>query len=81
MIFASIEFQLHVIISNSFDNGFEVHWLFLNILKTFDEVWYIGLIFTFRENRILGKLLFVPQNFLTYVKQSVVLNASCLGKL
>ena len=40
----------------SFDEGFEVRRVFLDISKTFDRVWHDGLIFKLQENGISGKL-------------------------
>ena len=44
-------------IYTSFDEGYEVRGVFLNILKAFDEVWNEGLIFKLKQNGISGKLL------------------------
>ena len=62
--------QLHSItheIYKSFDEGFEVHGLFL------DRVWYDGLIFKLQENGISGKLLLLLKDFLKSRKQRVIL--------
>ena len=61
-------------IYKSFDNGFEVRGVFLDISKAFDEVWHYGLIFKLQENGISGNLLNVLKHFLTNRKQRVVLN-------
>ena len=62
-------------IYNSFDEGFEVCGVFLDIPKPFDKVWNEGLLFKLQMNEILGKLLLVFQNFLTIQKER--LNVNC----
>ena len=61
-------------IYKSFDEGFEVRGLFLDISKAFDRVWHDGLIFKLQENDISGKLLLLLKDFLKSRKQRVVLN-------
>ena len=61
-------------IYNSFDEGFEVRGVFLDISKAFDRVWHDGLIFKLQENGISGKLLLLLKDFLKSKKQRVVLN-------
>ena len=61
-------------IYKSFDDGYEVEGVFLNILKAFDRVWHNGIIFKLQENGILGNLLKVLKHFLTNRKQRIVLN-------
>ena len=61
-------------IYKSFDDGFEVRGVFLDISKAFDKVWHDGFIFKLQENRISGNLLKVLKHFLTNRKQRVVLN-------
>ena len=61
-------------IYESFDAGYEVRGVFLDISKAFDKVWHIGLIFKLQENGISGNLLNVLKRFLTNRKQRVVLN-------
>ena len=58
----------------SFDEGFEVRGVFLDISKAFDRVWLDGLIFKLQENGISGKLLLLLKDFLKSRKQRVVLN-------
>ena len=43
-------------IYKSLDYGFEVKGVFLYISKTFDKVWYEGLIYKQKQNGISGKL-------------------------
>ena len=61
-------------IYKSFDDGYEVRGVFLDISKAFDKVWHDGLIFKLQENGISGNLINVLKHFLTNRKQRVVLN-------
>ena len=61
-------------IYKSFDDGYEVRGVFLDISKAFDKVWHDGLIFKLQENGILGNLLKFLKHLLTNRKQRVVLN-------
>ena len=61
-------------ICKSFDDGYEVRGVFLDISKAFDKVWHDGLIFKLQENGISGNLLNVLKHLLTNRKQRVVLN-------
>ena len=61
-------------IYKSFDDGYEVRGVFLDISKAFDRVWHDGLIFKLQENGISGNLLNILKHFLTNRKQRVVLN-------
>ena len=61
-------------IFESFDVGFEVRSIFLNILKAFDKVWDDGIIYKLTQNGILGNLLNLLEEFLKERKQRVVLN-------
>ena len=58
----------------SFDNGFEVKDVFLDISKAFNKVWEEGIIFKLKQNGITGKLLSVLFDFLKDRKQRVTLN-------
>ena len=64
-------------ICQSFDKGYEVLCVFLDISKAFDKVWHKGLIFKLKENGILGKLLNLIKDFLKNRKQKIVLNGQC----
>ena len=44
-------------IYQSFDDGFEVRGVFLDISKTFDKVWHNGLIYKLKQNGVAGDLL------------------------
>ena len=44
-------------IYKSFDEGFEVRRVFLDILKVFDKVWHEDLIFKLKQNGIFGNLI------------------------
>ena len=61
-------------IYQSFDDGFEVRGVFVDITKAFDKVWHHGLIYKLKENRVAGDLLDTLTNFLKKRKQRVVLN-------
>ena len=58
----------------SFDDGFEVRGIFLDISKAFDKVWHKVIIFRLKQNGISGKLLSVLSDFLKDSKQVVILN-------
>ena len=51
-------------IYQSFDDGFEVRGVFLDISKAFDKVWYNGLIYKLKQNGVAGDLLDTLTNFL-----------------
>ena len=57
-------------IFTSFDNGLEVR----SVSKSFDEVWYEGLILKLKQNGISSELLHILSDFLSNRKQRVVLN-------
>ena len=61
-------------IYKSFDDGYEVRRVFLDISKAFDKVWHKGLIYKLKQNGISGKLLNLIIDFLSNRKQRVVLN-------
>ena len=68
-------------IYKSFDDGYDVRAVFLDISKAFDKVLHDGLIFKLQENGISGNLLKVLKHFLTNRKQRVVLNGNLLHGL
>ena len=47
----------------SFDNGFEVRGVFLDISKAFHKVWHKGLIYTLKQNSVVGNLLKILATF------------------
>ena len=61
-------------ICSSFDNGWEVRSVFLDISKAFDKVWHEGLIFKLKQNDISGELLHILSDFVSSRKQKVTLN-------
>ena len=61
-------------IYGSFDVGFEVRGVLLDIWKVFDKIWHKGIIFKLKQNSISSKLLCVLSEFLKDRKQRVTLN-------
>ena len=61
-------------IYSSFDDGFEVTSVFLDISKAFDKVWHEGIIFKLQQNGISDDLLNILSDFLRNRKQRVTLN-------
>ena len=61
-------------ICKSFDDGFAVRGVFLDISKAFDKVWHKGIILKLKKRGISGKLLSVLSDFLKDRKQNVILN-------
>ena len=61
-------------IYQSFDEGFDVRSVFLDISKALDKVWHDGIIFKLKQNGISGNLLSLLSNFLRNRKQRVLLN-------
>ena len=66
-------------IYKSFDEGFEVRGVFLDLSKVFDKVWHEGLIFKLKQNGISGNLLNLLCKFLRNRKQRVLLNELVSG--
>ena len=62
-------------IYRSFDCGYEVRGVFLDISKVFDKVWPDGIIFKLKQNGISGKLQKRLHDFLINRKQRVILNS------
>ena len=60
-------------IYKSFDDGYEVRSVFLDISKAFDKVWHQGLHYKLRQNGISGELLNTLTNFLDNRTQRVIL--------
>ena len=60
-------------IYKSFDEGFEVRGVFLDISKAFDKIWHEGLIFKLKQNSISGKLLNLLCDFLRNYKNNRIL--------
>ena len=50
-------------IYKSFDDGYEVRGVFLDISKTLDKVWHSGLIYKLKQNGISGDLLNLITDF------------------
>ena len=65
-------------IYKSFDDGFEVRGVFLDISKAFGKVWHEGLIFKLKQNGISGNLINLLCDFLRNRKQRVLLNGQVL---
>ena len=61
-------------IYKSFNDGYEVRGVFLDISKAFDKVWHNGLIYKLKQNGVTGNLLNSIIDFLDAKKQRVVLN-------
>ena len=61
-------------IYKSFDDGYEVGGVFLDISKSFDKVWYQGFHNKLRQNGISGELLNTLTDFLHNRTQRVILN-------
>ena len=66
-------------IYKSFDEGFEIRGVFLDISMAFDKVWHEGLIFKLKQNGISGNLINLLCNFLKNRKQRVSLNGQVSG--
>ena len=61
----------------SFDDGLEVEGVFLNVSKTFDKVWHLGLLLRLLTSRVIFKWYLWKlswKKFLYCCKQRVVLN-------
>ena len=65
-------------IYKSFDDGFEVRGVFLDISKAFDKVWHEDLNFKLKQKGISGNLLNLLCDFLRNRKQRVLLNGQVL---
>ena len=60
-------------INKSFDDGYELRGVFLDILKPFDKVWHQGLQCKLRQNGISGELLTILTDFLDNRIQMIIL--------
>ena len=61
-------------IYKSFDDGWEVRGISLDISKAFDKVWHQVVLFKLKQNGISGNLLKLKEDFLANRYQRVVLN-------
>ena len=61
-------------IYKSFDDGYEVRGVFLDISKAFDKVWHQGLHYKLRKNGISGELLNTLTDFFDNSTRRVILN-------
>ena len=61
-------------IYKSFDDGYEVRGVFLDISKAFDKVWHNGLIYKLKQNGVSGNLLNLIIDLLDARKQRVALD-------
>ena len=66
----SITYEIY----QSFDEGFDVRSVSLDISKAFEKVWHDDIILKLKQNGISGNLLNLLSNFLRNRKQRVVLN-------
>ena len=62
-------------IYQSFDDGFEIRGVFLDISTTFDKVWHKDLIYKLKQTGVSGNFLNALADFLKDRKQRVVLNS------
>ena len=60
----------HVIFTSS-DNDLELRGVFLDIPKTFDEMWHDGIICQLKQNGIKGKLLCLLMDFLKNLQKEL----------
>ena len=61
-------------INKSFDDGYEVRGVFLDISKAFDKVWHNELIYKLKQNGVSGDLMNLIIDFLDARKQRIILN-------
>ena len=61
-------------IYESFDDGFELQGVFLDLSNVFDKIWHQGLHYKLRQNGISGELLNILTDFLDNRLQRVILN-------
>ena len=56
----------------SFDDNYEVRWVFLDLSKAFDKVLHEGTVYKVKRNGISGNLLSLITDFLRNRKQRVI---------
>ena len=61
-------------INQSFDDGFEISCVFLDISKALDKVWHNVFIYKLKQNEVQGDLLDTLTNLLKEKKQRVISN-------
>ena len=61
-------------INQSFDDGFEISCVFLDISKALDKVWHNAFIYKLKQNEVAGGLLDTLTNLLKEKKQRVISN-------
>ena len=66
-------------IYQSLAHDFEAHAVFIDIPKSFDNVWYKCLLHKLEQNKINGPLLKILADFLKSREQRVILNWSTFG--
>ena len=66
-------------ICKSFDEGFEVRGVFLEISKAFDKIWHEDLLLKLNQNVISGNRLKLLSDFLSCRQQRLVLNGQHLS--
>ena len=71
----SITYEIY----KSFDDGWEVKDVFLDISKAFNKVWQQVVILKLKQNGISGNLLKIIEDFLSNRYQRVVLNGQSSG--
>ena len=73
----SITYEIY----KSFDDGWEVRDVFLDISKAFNKVWQQVVILKLKQNGISGNLLKIIEDFLSNRYQRVVLNGQSSGRV
>ena len=62
-------------ICKSFDDGYKVWGVFLDISKVFDKVWHQGVHYKLKQNGLSSELLNILTDFLDNRTQRVILNS------
>ena len=73
--------QLLSITHETFDDGYEVRGVFLDISKAFDKVWHNRFIHKLKQNGVNGNLLNLIIDFLDARKERVVLNGQYSSRI